>query len=344
MQRDTSLDLVKAVAILSVVLIHSVDTAIVLVSKFPTGSPAWFLYQTARALGRIGVPLFFMTSGALLLGQNSGTLDFYKKRLPQFVFLLFFVPAVYFVFAKVALGWDTNYQPLKVLTGHTGHAYQLWYLYAIIGLYLITPALRVLIQSGRNDVLVTLSIIPILVTFIPNALRLLGATDFRLPNMALEFTGAYFWFFWVGYVIYHKAPLKKVSMPVLALSLVLSLFVWIYAQYCATTRFGDERGALMWYTNIFCVVPSIVTFELVRRLKLYSKAINALSFASFSIFLWHLLPIFSFNTLINNNHIKLTGIRPFVAYSSIMILIGLIFGLFVYYVFRKVPYVRKLVA
>ena len=68
-------DEIRAFAILLVLLAHTIKNFPVNVNYL--ASPTLLSYLT---VSRMGVPLFFMLSGALLLGKNYSISSFFKKR------------------------------------------------------------------------------------------------------------------------------------------------------------------------------------------------------------------------------------------------------------------------
>jgi len=116
--RDINLDLIRAVAISFVILIHSKGTNII---------------YTA-------VPMFIMLSGALVLPKEEDYKSFYKKRLKRILLpFLIWSPIMYLVLSRTGR-IDTpcvgNFFYLLSSTGVHG-AY--WYVYEILGLYLLAP-------------------------------------------------------------------------------------------------------------------------------------------------------------------------------------------------------------
>ena len=105
----------------------------------------WHVSNTISALASAAVPLFFMLSGALLLSSGSTERPGYvlRRRLPRVAAPLLAWSAV----ALVCLWWRDGAQTaldalrwlpsMSVITPY-------WFLYALIPLYLLSPALKVL--------------------------------------------------------------------------------------------------------------------------------------------------------------------------------------------------------
>ena len=150
------------------------------------------IYQT---LGSTGVPLFVMLTGALLLQPSK--LDepirvFFKKRWARIGLPFLFWGVVYFV-------WDffvehqINNQPItstSIFQGIlTGPYLQFWFLYMLIGLYLLTPIIRLVIAHAEPNLIKYLLVIWFLGTAILPLLGLFGplqlnAFVFTIPGYA----------------------------------------------------------------------------------------------------------------------------------------------------------------
>ena len=143
MRRVVSLDLIRTVAALMVVMIHCSSP---FVKSFETASREFVLGNFFDGISRAAVPLFVMTSGALLLDERRefSVKKFYGKNVKNLVLLLVFWSAFYAVLYQVifplARGEAADVPELihNFVFGH----YHMWYLYMAVGLYLITPFLR----------------------------------------------------------------------------------------------------------------------------------------------------------------------------------------------------------
>ena len=82
-ERIPYLDALRCLAIFLVVLLHNDGTVIVNTACY--GRPSWYLCMLLDGMVRLGVPLFFMISGCLLL-NGTGAAEpaaFYRKKLPR---------------------------------------------------------------------------------------------------------------------------------------------------------------------------------------------------------------------------------------------------------------------
>ena len=108
----------------------------------------WWTVNVYGAIGHLGVPLFVLLSGALLLDSSKADEPlgvFFKKRFRRIG-----LPVIFWSIAYFAWDFYVHGKPLSVdniVQGVFSGAYvHLWFLYLLIGLYLITPVLRVLVK------------------------------------------------------------------------------------------------------------------------------------------------------------------------------------------------------
>jgi surface polysaccharide O-acyltransferase-like enzyme len=153
-QRDTRIDSLKVLGAFAVVLLH-VSGSVVSTDRY-FHSESWWIGNIGEALSRWCVPIFVMISGALLLSQPSdlAPLDFYIKRIGRlFIPIIFWTPFYVLLnafiegkFVPLTLGQSLSY----LVIGPSNH---LWYIYMLIGLYLLTPFLRIIVVSSTPFVL-----------------------------------------------------------------------------------------------------------------------------------------------------------------------------------------------
>lgn len=145
------LDTARWVAAIAVVLLHCAARWVS--DPVTYGSPDWVAANLYDSAARWCVPVFVMVSGALLLDQRKphDAREFYSRRVARICAPLVFW-TVFYLGWRSLLGWvdhgqvDFSFWPTKVVQG--APYYHLWYLYMVIGLYLITPLVRILYSRG----------------------------------------------------------------------------------------------------------------------------------------------------------------------------------------------------
>jgi len=146
--RNIRYDLVRSIAIILIIFTHAMG---MVTGVAPAGwSPVRVEYAFLKTLISPGVHLFFLLSGALLLGKEEPVWLFYRKRLRRILipFLLWSV-VLYVLTGLKTPGFDWKHClpdfGLKLLTNGIHGTY--WFIYAILGLYLITPLLRLICRT-----------------------------------------------------------------------------------------------------------------------------------------------------------------------------------------------------
>ena len=147
-------DLIRTVAIVGVILLHAAnDLTIQQMNTLEIFR--WTTVDIYQSLGRLGVPLFVMLTGALLLQpskQNESLRVFFNKRWARIGLPFAFWVTIYFA-------WDFTvehqaFTANAVINGLLkGPYYQFWYLYMLVGLYLLTPILRILVTQGSTAIM-----------------------------------------------------------------------------------------------------------------------------------------------------------------------------------------------
>ncbi len=144
-------DFLRIISAFLVVMIHVCAKLIYKWGKIPD---KWWITETIyNAAARCAVPLFFMISGYLLLSKSENLKDFFYKRAIK-VLIPFL--AWSFIYALWYCKNDPSackFNPIfrLFLTGEL--YYHLWFLYALIGVYIVTPLLRLMAISKEKHVL-----------------------------------------------------------------------------------------------------------------------------------------------------------------------------------------------
>lgn len=128
-------------SILFVILLHSASPFVTNAAYYHL--PSYKVVLAVNEIGRAGVPLFFMMSGYLLL-RDSRTLEcvpFYRRRMSRILIPLTIWNLVY--------GVHYGMTPVTVLENaiNQGCAYHFWFLYTLLGIYLLAPFLKRIVDS-----------------------------------------------------------------------------------------------------------------------------------------------------------------------------------------------------
>ena len=143
-KRDISLDLLRTMAILDIILAHAVESTYpmnVELISFPTIQK--ILALSMHTLGRLGVPIFFFLTGYLLLDRDyddDKIIGFWKTHLLQLMITSEILGTIYYIFG-LSQGIEFSLIRLfrEMLMHDNFEAGHFWYIPKIIGIYLFLP-------------------------------------------------------------------------------------------------------------------------------------------------------------------------------------------------------------
>ncbi len=245
------LDSLKVIAIFAVVLIHSASMPLY------TNAPDSALFAYANlldSLSRFCVPLFFMASGAAILGRDYDITDFYRKRLAKIIPVLLFWSALYVAFRVFVKG---EYIPVFdiVKAFFDGQIYyHLWFLYVIVILYLLSPFMRKLILSMNDKEAFVLLVLWLgVAVFLPHVENVSGIKF----NFVYRELGAYSGYFVLGYYLSRM----RFSKPFAAfLVFAVSSAAIFYLTAMMSVQKGELYGAFYDYSSPLVLIQGVSMF------------------------------------------------------------------------------------
>lgn len=284
------LDAVRVFAIISVSLNHAVNRAydnyIDTASEFYSSS----IYSSCLKAGvsvfsRLGVPLFLMISGILLLNkifEDEGDIKrFYKHNVGGLLitseiwfFIMFWInaffnPSYAYLIDNIKNGqaMDTVIALVKTLCFIDPITFgNMWYIPMILCVYMIIPVVAVFVKKIESKfMLIPLALCVISGFVLPNINAALSMRGVGKQYSFTLSTGILFSIFWVyvvmGYLI-DKGCLSRLSTPiVIGLTAVLFLGDWVWQMLA----YAGPTNYLVSYDFIGILACSIFLFELFRR-------------------------------------------------------------------------------
>ncbi len=143
----------RLIALFAVIILHSTSPVLEQYGKEPVF--VWLTGDFYNSLVRFAVPVFVMITGALLLHKEYELGSFLKKRFVRVVVPFLFWSLIYIAYAYyneeiVYTGnfWATVKQVLHLL--QYGSSYHLWYVYMLIGLYLVIPIIGKFVRNASE--------------------------------------------------------------------------------------------------------------------------------------------------------------------------------------------------
>ncbi|WKZ93865.1 acyltransferase family protein [Chimaeribacter arupi] len=336
MEKNLNLDVMRAIAIGAVVLIHGSMNTFYMA---PIDSVAWNITNLCYSLSRFCVPLFFMISAFLLIKEDMDVRAFLRRRLTRIALPFLAWSLIY----GILNGEDifSRHWLVDVVINHNAMA-QLWFLYALIGLYLLMPLVSLIYYKGGRTFCLFYTVLTFLFSctfpFLSDAFKI---TISFVGNMALNNFNAYVIFLFLPLLI------KDIGFTRQRGWLALGLFILAVIVMFTGTRsvsLAAHAARETYYTYFYppTVVASAALFYLMLNARftfspLIKQRLTSVAECSFGIFLAHMVVYLAVTRLININE-KL--IWPFAS----LLFSGVMFGityLAVRYL-RKLPYIRAL--
>lgn len=240
------------------------------------------------SIGRIGVPLFFMVSGYLMLQKEEPLVLFYTKRMRKVLIPLLFWSLIYAIFVRFVMHKEMTFSL------NTPIFYHLWFLYVILFLYLITPVLSAIRKSKYGKRIFTLSVGIWFILFILSPFL---SKHFESTHTLYYPYGTYFIGF-IGYYLlgYLLGDIKIEAKKAWRLSLVLFVFcmmLTVYLSYDAARLTHTFDSFYSGYYSLLVFVATLSAFFMLRyraNRPVLREQITILATLSFGIYLIH--PIF----------------------------------------------------
>lgn len=209
----------RLIALIAVIIVHCSSPLLGGYGKVP--QPQWLAADFYNALTRFAVPVFVMITGALLLGKNDEVISFLKKRLGRVVVPFLFWSLVFVAYAYynedipyTGDTWVTIKQVLHQLK--YGSSYHLWYVYMLIGLYLIIPILSKYIRNANEKETVYFLVIWLLVMLFSQPYM-----QRYNPQVDVRYFAGYIGYLVLGYYFANKTfNSKYISVLMVALFII----------------------------------------------------------------------------------------------------------------------------
>lgn len=270
------------------------------------------------------VPIFVMISGALFLDPKK-EISIHKLYVHNifriFISFVFWslVYALYNFFGSEDFN-RVNGLILQFLGGH----FHMWFLLLIIGLYILTPILRLIsrdIKIMKYMILISIFFNFVIPFFLDNYLfpplqPIVSIILSHLTNINLQMIGGNITYFFLGYYL-NTMDLNKEKL-LIVLGVLGSITI---VGVCIQNAFSS-RGDFFQFCSLPALVQSVSIFLICKRCfrRKESKTISRLSKYSFGIYLIHMLIIY----FLVSHRITPTIINPIIGIPMMTLLTFLI--------------------
>lgn len=319
-QRLYWVDLLRLVAMLMVIAAHCVD----IYNATPQDDPMnsfWGVF--IGSLMRPSVPLFAMMTGLLLLPIRESAAEFYKRRIPRVLIPMVLWSAVYYLipwltgvagldksvittlfpfeFSPSQEAGDAMRNIARIPFTFNGYTTHMWYLYMLIGLYLLMPFFSAWVEKRDSTMTNTYLLLWLCSLTLPYLKQLIAPNLFG--ECAWNEFGTFYYFAgFAGYLLLghilarrHHMPLRRIIA--MGVMLYISGYIITYTGYAsmAVQYSYEEAPELLELFWQFCspnvVLMALGIFLVVQRINITSPRLQSLLAAttrcSFGTYLMH---------------------------------------------------------
>ena len=286
-------DWMRVLATFGVVFLHTASPLLSMYHNVPDSY--WWIANIYDSMVRMSVPLFFMISGFLLLPKQYSLLTFFSKRVHK-VLIPLLAWSIFFLLWKAYYEHSISLSLDSFLSLISAPAYfHLWFFYALLGLYLAVPVLRVIAQHAEPTILqyfvalwfIGASLIPLVEKF--SGIQI---------GINLNFLLGYGGFFILGYLL-GTHPVTKTHARIACVTACTCVMITAVGTYfLMIANDGLHNGYLYRPLAPNVIVLAGSTFVLVRfvvehypfvKHETVHMIIRSLSTASLGIYLIHVI-------------------------------------------------------
>lgn len=347
--RIISFDMLRIIAAITVIITH-VTAGFVMSS--PPDSLSFTIANLFDSLSRIGVPVFTMISGALMLNENKklGIKDMLVYALRIWGLLLFW-SVLYSLYYNVILPIILSQKISSIGTVLTaimdGH-YHLWFLFMIVGLYIMTPILRLFVKKENKKYIVYLLFVSVLikaivpfVNFFCNQFIVEGNYLLNYVNkFDLPIFNEYLTYYILGWYLSTFKPEKKKRTLLYALGCIGFLSTFLCSQFFTTETLNAYD---IFYSNaiinVFCYSVAVFVFGNhhfnFKNIK-HQKVVLTLSNLTFGVYIVHIAVLTTVDWF--TNHLGFHPLRLIINFilTTIISFVGT-------YIISQIPILKKLI-
>ena len=325
--RLTNIDLLKVICIFSVILLHVSSHQAFDITYNYIYNKNFSILNFYNMITRFCVPGFIIISGMFLLDKDISLKTIFRKYVLRMVIL-------YIVFSLIytTLFYCKNHSINLINTFFMGY-YHLWYIYVIIGLYLVTPFLRIIVKNKQ----LTIYFIILCFVFssvIPFFIELFNIEILRniTLNLNLHIPMGYVGYYVLGYYI-SKSNVNKYLVYILGI-------LGLVCNYIVFSTIGYQMNM---YDMVFrfptTYLYTISIFVIFKNIKIKNnKIIKYLASLTTGIYLVHLIIL---ELLFN--------IYPFFIYDNCIlnpVLLSLciyVICVFITVFLKSIPFIKKII-
>ncbi len=332
----------RCIAMIAVIIIHTVANTIGNYSQFLNSHQIFIGVFLKSITITWAVPIFIMISGALFLDKTKelSLSKLYSKYILRLILVLLTFGVLYALMEIVFYEHKINFRIilLSLKNVYEGKTWDhLWFVYMLIGLYIITPLLKILINnSNKQMIYYNLIILFIFTCFIP-VLNLFTNTSF---NIRIPSTSIYLFYYIMGYALHNK--IIRINSYICFILVIISLLYCSFGQFIPNMLIKNDSGyslLLASQDSIIGVITSISIFSLFQTFN--KQKTNWLDTIiaplSFGVYIIHMLFM---NIIFKLLHFTPEHYNVYLIWLTVFIT-SLLLSLITVFLLRKITIIRK---
>ena len=270
-----NIDIIRIFAFVFITMLHTLNRQY--------GLDIWMI---GYGIISIGVNLFILISGYLLLDKTESIKTFLKKRLFNIIPLFIIFNVIYTYFYKNSI--------ISLLSGKSIAAPHFWYIYMILGLYIITPWLRKVLMYAEKETLYVI-ILWFLYNVLNPYLRYFNLIEIPFSNFPITgFLGYYL----LGYYFKkYKDKLENISYIYFILIYCTGLLISVLSTKYVLHTTGKRVSEFFDKNSIGTFIMTLSFFSFWLKYK-FKNRINFIKTVSDSIYFAFLIHIIILNYVI----------------------------------------------
>lgn len=316
-------DFLRAFAIIAVIICHvdifygSLSTPLQIIAKL-----------TFHDIGRIGVPIFLMISGALLLNRDYDLSDFLKRRFTRIIY-----PYIFWI-ALISIGlllFKSSYGFIwSVIIGDFSVG---WYFWTLIGIYLFIPIINSFIRDyGEKGMKYFL-----IIWFITIFLRMIHHYPL-FTNLNLDYFTSYVGYPILGYYLINKEfklnDKKMIFVSIIVFIIFMAIFVYFDYNKIDFIREIYLNVPMIFISSSFLLlikyIDRITSFKRIKN-NIIGKAITSLSIYSYGMYFSHVIVLKVLSIV--NPHSNLL--------FPVMLILMIVLSWLLVHIVYHIPYLKK---
>lgn len=340
-KRQVSFDVLRIIAILCVLFNHSGESGY-FIFTLTDNIPIQIISILVSSLSKMGVPLFFMISGALLLKKEESLKDLYLKRVLRYIIIIFVFCGLYYCYQCRLNHTSFDFKEMirQTTTGQTQTSY--WFLYSYLGFLVSLPLLRKIAAAfSVSDFiyLICLYVTGVGIfglfarTFIG---QIVVYIPFAVDILAYPLLGYFF-----AEVLPAQEQNKKIFWFMLLLALmglILNIAITEYDHYLF--KGWNESGL-----SAFVILPTAAAFYITKTIfdhvtvpAVLHKTLCALGSCTFGVYVLECY----IKAYIGPYLQRILSVFPYTVENMLYILLIMLAGCGVTFILKKIPIVQKL--